>query len=266
MNTTPPELARLAFIISLVGLTGIAAPARADPSDEPIEEAQPGEEPTEETPQPEALPEEPPQIIGEAWRNGRAEVDVGQGWIGKLTPKGIEWLADRGIQFFAWWMISLQGNPFGGIDKAFRYSGLLDFGIDLDMETMAGLTGFWIHVSGSWASGKNLSTDVGTFAPVNAVYSGDSLRLFEMYLEERILNDRLSFRVGRLSIGWEYGLEYDFFTQYQSAAFRLNVFALDGNTPNFSVIPFANWGARVRWTPRKRLSLEKPRLKPTRGT
>jgi porin len=70
-----------------------------------------------------------------------------------------------------------------------------------------------------------------------------------MYLEERFLGDRLSIRAGRLSVGWEYGLEYDFFTQYQSAAFRLNVFALDGNDPNFAVIPFANWGARLRWTP-----------------
>jgi porin len=114
---------------------------------------------------------------------------------------------------------------------------------------LAEVKGFWIHVSGSWASGRDLTQDVGAYAPVNAVFSGDSLRLFEMYLEERILDDRLSIRVGRLSIGWEYGLEYDYFTRYLSAAFRLNVFALDANDPNYSVIPFANWGARIRWTP-----------------
>jgi len=70
-----------------------------------------------------------------------------------------------------------------------------------------------------------------------------------MYLEERLLGDRLSIRVRRLSVGWEYGLEYDYFTQYMSAAFRLNVFALDSATVNFTVIPFANWGVRLRWTP-----------------
>jgi porin len=194
-------------------------------------------------------PVKPPRIIGEAWRNGRAEVEVGQGILGQTVPDAIKWLGDRGIQLFGWYMIALQGNAVGGSNQAFRYTGLWDFGMDLDMETMAEVKGFWIHVSGSWASGRDLTRDVGAYAPVNAVFSGDSLRLFEMYIEERLLNDRLSIRAGRLSIGWEYGLEYDYFTQYLSAAFRLNVFALDANDANFSVIPYANWGARVRWTP-----------------
>ena len=52
-----------------------------------------------------------------------------------------------------------------------------------------------------------------------------------------------------LAVGWEYGLDYDINTQYLSAAFRLNIFGLDANAVNFTVIPFANWGARLRWTP-----------------
>ena len=192
---------------------------------------------------------ERPQLIGEAWRNGRAEVDVGQGMIAKALPEAIEWLGDRGIQLFSWYMVSLQGNARGGLDQAFRYTGLWDFGVDLDMETMAEIKGLWIHVSGSWTTGKNLTEDVGAYAPVNAVFSGNGIRLFEMYVEERFLRDRLSIRVGRLSVGWEYGLEYDYFTQYMSAAFRLNVFALDANDPNFAVIPYSNWGGRIRWTP-----------------
>jgi porin len=192
---------------------------------------------------------ERPQLIGEAWRNGRAEVDVGQGMIAKAVPKAIDWLKDKGIQLFSWYMIALQGNTRGGVDKAFRYTGLWDFGVDLDMETMAQIKGFWIHVSGSWTSGNDLTKDVGAYAPVNAVFSGDTIRLFEMYVEERFLRDRVSIRVGRLSVGWEYGLEYDYFTQYMSGVFRLNVFGLEANDANFSVIPYANWGARLRWTP-----------------
>ena len=240
MDATVAETRHLFFVACVFGFVSIGVPARACPvdadSDRPCTEAR------------NPLQKEPP-IIGEAWRNGRAEVDVGQGIIGQISPEAIEWLADRGIQFFAWYMMALQGNTLGGEDQAFRYTGLLDFGIDLDMETMAQIKGFWIHVSGSWASGTDLTPDVGAFAPVNAVFSGDSVRLFEMYVEERFLRDRLSIRAGRLSVGWEYGLDYDYFTQYMSAAFRLNVFALDASDPNFSVIPFANWGARLRWTP-----------------
>jgi len=64
--------------------------------------------------------------------------------------------------------------------------------------------------------------------------------------------DTLALRLGRVNIGWEYGLDYANFTQILSAGFRLNVFGLDVNTPNFSVIPFGNWGARLRWTPNEK--------------
>jgi len=240
MDATIAETRCLLFVACVIGFVGVGLPARACPTD------QDGGGPCTEAQNP--LQKEPP-IIGEAWRNGRAEVDVGQGIFGQISPKAIEWLADHGIQFFAWYMMALQGNTLGGLDKGFRYTGLWDFGIDLDMETMAQIKGFWIHVSGSWASGKDLTPDVGASAPVNAVFSGDSVRLFEMYVEERFLRDRLSIRAGRLSVGWEYGLDYEYFTQYISAAFRLNVYALDANDPNFAVIPFANWGVRLRWTP-----------------
>ncbi len=243
MNRSPTRPRYALVMLCVMGQLSSHATAHARPAEQHVDDR------CDELPAPTV---EKPQLIGEAWRNGRAEVDVGQGMIGKALPKAIEWLGDRGIQLFAWYMISLQGNTTGGVNQAFRYTGLWDFGVDLDMETMAQIKGFYIHVSGSYASGKNLTTDVGAYAPVNAVFSGDSIRLFEMYLEERFLRDRLSLRVGRLSIGWEYGLEYDYFTMYMSAAFRLNVFALDANDANFSVIPYANWGARLRWTPNER--------------
>ena len=88
------------------------------------------------------------------------------------------------------------------------------------------------------------------------MFSGDSLRFFELWAEKRWADDRWSVRAGRLSIGWEYGLDYDITTQYLSAAFRLNSFGLVPNTPNFSVIPFSNWGARARWTPDESFRLQ----------
>jgi porin len=187
--------------------------------------------------------------LREAWRSGRAEIDAGQGLVGALLPEQRNWLEEHGLLFFGWYMVALQGNPSGGIDQGFAYAGLFDFGVDVDFDTLLGLEGLLLHASGSWASGSDLSDDVGSLATVNAVFSGDSMRLFEMYVEQQLFDDTLSLRLGRLSVGWEYGLEYDIFTQYLSAAFRLNVFALDENDENFSVIPFANWGARLRWTP-----------------
>lgn len=204
--------------------------------------------------EPEVVPASSPTFerapaLREAWHPGKPEIDWGQGLLGQLLPEQRDWLDDHGVALFGWYMLALQGNPVGGIDSDFSYTGLFDFGLDLDLDTLFGREGLFVHASGSWASGTDLSDAVGSFAPVNAVFSGDVARLFELYIEQQLFEDTLSLRIGRLSVGWEYGLEYDYFTHLLSAAFRLNVFALDANDPNFSVIPFANWGTRLRWTP-----------------
>jgi porin len=195
------------------------------------------------------LTDDPRGLVLDAWRPGRVEIDVGQGIVGQYDEDWLEETRNNGIDIFGWWMNAFQTNPVGGIEQGYTYSGLLDFGAELDLERMLDWKGWLFHVSGSWAGGKNLSNDVGSFVPVNAVYSGDSLRFFEMWGEKRWSEDEWSLRFGRLSVGWEYGLDYDINTQYLSAAFRLNIFGLDANAVNFTVIPFANWGTRLRWTP-----------------
>ena len=194
---------------------------------------------------------ERPAPLEEAWHPGKPELDLGQGLIYQLAPGWTERIAERGINYFGWYMVSLQAN-YGGIKDGSAYAGLFDFGVDLDMERLVGAKNLVVHVSGSWTSGTDLTEDVGSFTPANAVYSGTTLRFFEAYVEKTWREDTLSLRAGRLAVGWEYGLEYDFFTQYLSAGFRLNVFSLDANNPNFSVIPFSNWGARLRWTPNEK--------------
>ncbi len=187
--------------------------------------------------------------VMDAWFNGKAEVYTSEGLFSKLAPNLRRNLADNGIIAYGWSMTALQGNPAGGADQDFQYTNLTDFGLDFDLEKRWGVPGLSARISGSSASGNDLTADVGATIPVNAVFSGDSTRFFEMYFEMASYDERLNLRIGRMAVGWEYGLDYDFFTQYLSAAYRLNIFGLDINTPNFSVIPFSNWGARLRWTP-----------------
>jgi porin len=187
--------------------------------------------------------------VMDAWFNGKAEVYTSDGLFAQLAGDLRRDIADRGVIPYGWSMTALQGNPVGGLDQDFQYTNLTDYGLDFDLETLAGIKGLSARVSGSSTSGNDLSVDVGTTIPVNTVFSGQSLRFYEMYLEQEWMDEQLNLRIGRLTVGWEYGLDYDFFTQYLSGAYRLNVFSLGGNTPNFSLIPFANWGARLRWTP-----------------
>jgi carbohydrate-selective porin OprB len=187
--------------------------------------------------------------VREDWFDFKAEVDAEKGLLTRIAPSVRQRLADNGINVFGWYMMAFQGNPVGGIDQDFEATGLNDFGLDFDLEKLCGLEDLSARISGSWAWGPNLTDDVGATIPVNAVYSGTAWRLFEMYFEQWKLDDTVSLRAGRLSTGWEYGLDYDFFTQYLSAAYRLNVGGLGLNSPNFSLIPYANWGARLKWQP-----------------
>ncbi|HRX80721.1 MAG TPA: carbohydrate porin [Pirellulaceae bacterium] len=185
----------------------------------------------------------------EDWFDYKAEVDAEKGLLSRLAPNCRRRLADDGINVFGWYMMAFQGNAVGGIDQDFEATGLNDFGLDFDFEKLCCYDGLSARISGSWAWGPNLTDDVGATIPVNAVYSGTACRFFEMYFEQWMLDDTVSLRAGRLTTGWEYGLDYDFFTQYLSGAYRLNVGSLGINSPNFSLIPYSNWGARLKWQP-----------------
>ncbi len=187
--------------------------------------------------------------VREDWFDFKAEVDADKGLLTRIAPEKRRQLADQGIEVFGWYMMAFQGNAAGGIDQDFEATGLNDFGLDLDLEKMCCADGLSAHVSGSWAWGPNLTDDVGATIPVNTVFSGTAWRFFEMYFEQWMLDDTVSLRAGRLTTGWEYGLDYDFFTQYLSGAYRLNVGGLGLNSPNFGLIPYANWGARLKWQP-----------------
>ena len=185
----------------------------------------------------------------EDWFDFKAEVDADKGLLTRLAPDARRRLADDGIDVFGWYMMAFQGNPVGGVKKNFEATGLNDFGLNFDLEKLCRMDGLSARISGSWTWGPNLTDDVGATIPVNAVFSGPAWRFFEMYIEQWMLDDTVSLRAGRLTTGWEYGLDYDFFTQYLSAAYRLNVGGLGLNSPNFSLIPYSNWGARLKWQP-----------------
>ena len=150
------------------------------------------------------------------WFDFKAEVDAEKGLLSRLAPFRRVQLADDGLNVFGWYMIAFQGNPSGGQAQGFETTGLNDFGLDFDLEKLAGVEDLSVRISGSWAWGQDLTSDVGAEIPVNAVFSGQSLRFFELYAEQWMLDDTVSLRIGRLTVGWEYGLEYDLFTQYLS--------------------------------------------------
>ena len=70
-------------------------------------------------------------------------------------------LAAWGITPSVRYATDLQANVLGGRRRGQAYAGELSVDVDLDLEKLLGLRGLSFHASSDWASGSNLSVDVG---------------------------------------------------------------------------------------------------------
>ncbi len=97
-------------------------------------------------------------------------------WLTQSTLTG-NWFGARdtlaawGITPSIRYSTDLLANVAGGERRGKAYAGQLAIEIGADMETLAGLRGLAFDVSGDWASGTDLSVDIGnvfTAASVSA--------------------------------------------------------------------------------------------------
>lgn len=147
------------------------------------------------------------------------------------------------------------GNVSGGKRRAFAYAGALDFGLSLDLEKLLDLKGLTFTISGDYRSGQDLSrSDIGnvlTVAQAQALttfFGAGTVRLYNLYLEESLLDERLKLAAGRMGMG-DYFLTADLYNAFVSAAINGNPIAPPYNLPGFSVGPVATWGLKLRYAP-----------------
>ena len=153
-------------------------------------------------------------------------------------------LSVKGIDFSGFYAATVLGNPAGGEKKGLKYAALLSLYVDLDFEKLSNLRGLRFRISGSWASGKSLSEDdIGNFFQVSSVFSGQSVRVFQLFLEQSLLDDRINIALGRLGTGDDF-MTSRLFNNFVSLAFDQNPISIFFNIQSFTVDTFATWGAR----------------------
>lgn len=109
-----------------------------------------------------------------------------------------EILADWGIQFNAVYISEVYGNPSGGIRRGTIYTGRLDFGVDVDLEKIAGWNGARFHANMFQIHGQGLSRDyIGNLLLISGVESLPATRLYELWIEQSLANGALLVRVGQ---------------------------------------------------------------------
>ncbi len=180
-------------------------------------------------------------------------------WIAE-PPMAGNWFGARdvlngwGINPSVRYATDLQASVAGGQRRGQAYAALLDIGIDVDMGKLAGLRGLRFDVSGDWASGTDLSLDIGNTFTVGQYFDGQRVRLANMYLEQSLFDGRLELKAGRFSTGADF-LTSPIDFSFVNDALNPILFAVQENVPGVTADPNATWGGRIVGRPTPALSL-----------
>jgi porin len=170
-------------------------------------------------------------------------------------PSGIrKWLYERGLTFS--FVLTSEGlaNVDGGIRRGGVFQGKLETIIKADLDKMLGLRGlsfftnsFEIHNTGG------IRRDyVGSFNTISNIEALATMRLSELWLEQKLFNDTFSIRFGQLAADAEF-----FISDY-------SVFLMTSDWPSITAqnlpsggpaYPLSTPGIRLKFEPNKQITL-----------
>ena len=101
-------------------------------------------------------------------------------WFGKRPI-----IEDRGVSLFGSYTAEVWGNTTGGLRTGSVYTGLLDFGAEVDLEKLVNWRGASLGTSWLWLSGRDASEDlVGNFLTVSNIAGFNTLRMMELWFQQ----------------------------------------------------------------------------------
>src|SRR3974390_1803142 len=125
--------------------------------------------------------------------------------FGGLRP----YLAPYGVTF----QLNYTGDSFGivsgGLKQGLAYAGLFELIGEANLETALGWTGEAFHVAPYEIHGNGPSENfVGNMMFVSDVEALPTIRLDEIWLEQKFLNDRASIRIGQSAADVEFSTSH----------------------------------------------------------
>jgi len=186
------------------------------------------------------------------------EWDKATGDWGGLRTK----LEDKGIELFGEYKTEVWGNTTGGLKTGAVYTGLMDFGTNVDFEKLIGWKGASFSTTWLWLSGRDASEDLaGNFLTVSNIAGFNTLRLFEMWFQQDFFQREeggppgLSIRIGQLAADSEFVIS-DYGSLFINGTFGWPAF-LYTNLPNGGPgFPMGTLGVRVAASPWEWMTLQ----------
>lgn len=160
-------------------------------------------------------------------------------------------LEEAGVKFEGGYTTDIMAvrNGNAGSGDGWDYAGRMDFGIEFDLEKLVGATGLSFYASGAWSSGQNLTDrKVGNLFAVQQIFTGQEARLSELYLQQKLLDDKLKFKIGRLTTEQDF-LASDIYTNYVNGGINGSPANVPGGNVGYTTAPFAQWGVVGAYEP-----------------
>ncbi|WP_085375405.1 carbohydrate porin [Magnetospirillum sp. ME-1] len=163
-------------------------------------------------------------------------------------------LAEKGIKVTATYTAEMLGNPSGGIKRRMVGNGLLWADVDADLEQAMGWKGGAFHVTGLHVQGRQLSANfIGNLIPVRDIEAAPSTRLFSLWLQQSVLDDKVSLRFGQVP------MQEEFFTSVVATNLVNSAFGWPGAfAANMQSggggFPVSNLGTRLKVQPTEELA------------
>jgi porin len=169
-------------------------------------------------------------------------------WAGSRT-----WLEEHGITPTLTFVMDALGNPTGGLQQGFRQASNLGLDVRFDLETLFGLAGGSFLISFSERFGSSLSKeDIGNVFTVQQVFGGQTYRLVDVAYQQKLFDDRVEFRVGRIAAGDDF-LVSPYNYVFVQNGFNGNPVGIFFNAPGMTAYPNATWGGLVNVKPTERM-------------
>lgn len=173
-------------------------------------------------------------------------------WIGARP-----WLQDRGVEMFGGYNYTLQSalSTVGSGGSDWIYSGMLDYGVQLDLEKLIGWQGATVQTLWLWIHGNAIEESLQDNLLISSDLAGfNTFRMLDLWFQQNLLDDRISLRAGQFTADTEFVRSaYSGLFLNRSLGWPVVLAAnLPGGGPS---VPLATLGVRVAVQPTDWLAL-----------
>jgi carbohydrate-selective porin OprB len=159
-------------------------------------------------------------------------------------------LADKGFTFNFFYITDALGDPShpAGTDERFSNWQRIRGTIDYDFGKTTSAKGLSFHATGVWQNGVNMGGVIGSFANPSGIVSSHQFRLDSMWLQQKLVKDKVIVTVGLMASQDFYGLQ-----EYGGSFLNESMDYNYGNMGNVraSYDPETGPGAEIKIVPNK---------------